>query len=108
MIPTPRMLLSAGVVGVILVGGVAVAHTASAGRLQEQLQLKQITGATPEALPLEPEEGPAPGFSPDPDVVSKHMSEDPAAVGEYWTPERLQGAEPMPIPEVSISIKPRN
>lgn len=104
MIPTPRMLLSAGVVGVILVGGVAVAHTASAGRLQEQLQLKQITGATPEALPLEPEAG----FSPDPYVVSKHLSEDPGAVGEYWTPERLEGAEPMPIPEVSISIKPHN
>ncbi|GAA0427397.1 hypothetical protein Acor_37500 [Acrocarpospora corrugata] len=100
LFPTPRMLISAGVVGVILVGGVAVAHTASAGRLKQPLQLKEVTIATPEQEPgAEPEPNPE-------NVVSNPLSVDPQQVTEYWTRERLEGAQPMPIPEVSISIKP--
>jgi hypothetical protein len=104
LIPTPRTLISAGVVGMILVGGVAVAHTASAGRLNESFQLKEVTRATPAPDPeavTEPEQG-----TPDPNVVSRHLSVDPGEVSEYWTKERLEDAQPMPIPEVSISILP--
>ncbi|GIH24173.1 hypothetical protein Aph01nite_24830 [Acrocarpospora phusangensis] len=98
LFPTPRMLISAGVVGVILVGGVAVAQTAAGGRLQEPLQLKEVTRATP--APVETSE------EPEPYVVSTHLPGNPAEITEYWTKERLEDAQPMPIPEVSISIKP--
>ncbi|WP_155357722.1 hypothetical protein [Acrocarpospora macrocephala] len=105
LIPTPKMLISAGVVGAILVGGVAVAHTASAGRLyEESLRFKEVTRATPAPDPgvvSEPESG-----TPDPNVVSRLMPGDPGEISEYWTKERLEDAQPMPIPEVSISILP--
>ncbi|WP_155350804.1 hypothetical protein [Acrocarpospora pleiomorpha] len=102
LIPTPKMLISAGVVGAILVGGVAVAHTASAGRLNEEsLRLKEVTRATPA-----PDSGVVSEPETDPNVVSRLMPGDPGEISEYWTKERLEDAQPMPIPEVSISILP--
>ncbi|GGO63620.1 hypothetical protein [Nonomuraea cavernae] len=99
-----RMLASAAVVGVIVVGGVSVAAAASAGRLQ---QVGEETGAVLEKA--SPSGGPLTDqmteltSSPEPSdgfVVSKEVNPDPDAAGDYWTEDRMEDAEPMPMPEV--------
>nr|WP_062332265.1 hypothetical protein [Herbidospora sakaeratensis] len=97
MIPTPRMLVSAGIVGVIVVGGVAVAATASTGRLEfEQQRLLKTVGGTEVSTPT-PEPVPS-------NVVVRELETDPEEVGGYWTPENLEQAEPMPIPRVEVTL----
>ncbi|MEV0198250.1 hypothetical protein [Nonomuraea sp. NPDC050691] len=94
---TRKMWASAAVVGVIVVGGVSVAAAASAGRLEkvsketkavvqvDSGQVAELTGQTPE---------------PSSDtVVSRDVNPDPDAVIDYWTDERMEDAEPMPMPE---------
>ncbi|WP_062347653.1 hypothetical protein [Herbidospora yilanensis] len=98
MIPTPRMLISAGIVGVIVVGGVAVAATASAGRIEfEQQRLLKTVGGTAEETVPTPEPVPS-------NVVVRELETDPEEVGGYWTPENLEQAEPMPIPRVEVTL----
>ncbi|WP_113704674.1 hypothetical protein [Nonomuraea lactucae] len=113
---TRKMWASAAVVGVIIVGGVSVAAAASAGRLD---QAARQTGAVVEKS--SPSSKPSGGSSvqtgripdqltqltssPEPRptdgaVVSKEINPDPDKVLDYWTGERLQDAEPMPMPEV--------
>ncbi|MGI5489204.1 hypothetical protein [Microtetraspora malaysiensis] len=117
MKPDRRMLISAGVVTAIVVGGVSVATTASAGRLEQavkeqadqtrakEAQKKTSSNRQPVAPAVE-ETGTLPEELVDvlPDVVERHLSVDPGATGDHWTTERLQGAEPMPMPQVSINI----
>ncbi|MGW0824702.1 hypothetical protein [Streptomyces sp. NPDC002845] len=43
-----------------------------------------------------PSESPA---SPDSGTTSVKTGQDPSAVEEYWTPERMENAEPAPMPE---------
>ncbi|MEZ0070728.1 hypothetical protein [Planotetraspora sp. GP83] len=109
MKPTRRMLISTGVVGAVLVGGVSVAATASAGRLQQATMMTeqgpghgQVTPAPPGPVEITGNPTQSPGY--DPGVVSKEINEDPDEVADYWTPEKMEGAEPMPMPQVSISI----
>ena len=95
MIPTRRMLISAGVVGAILAGGVAVAATASAGRL-DQARRDDQKARTIKTTTVSPS-------LVDPDgVVSHEMNVDPDTIARYWTSDRLQHAEPMPMPEASL------
>ncbi len=53
MIPTPKMLISAGIVGVIVVGGLTVAAAAADGRLEfeQQRLLKTVEGRGETATP---------------------------------------------------------
>ncbi|MCC5580074.1 hypothetical protein IMZ11_31065 [Microtetraspora sp. AC03309] len=114
MKPDRRMLISAGVVTAIVVGGVSVATTASAGRLEQAVKVRTVKEpakgrATPSASPVAPADDQT--IEPEelieniaPYVVENHLSIDPGATGDYWTTERLQGADPMPMPQVSISV----
>ncbi|MFF4772845.1 hypothetical protein [Microtetraspora fusca] len=119
MKPDRKMLISAGVVTAIVVGGVSVTTTASAGRLEQAVkeqadqarakEAQKKTAPAPTRQPVAPaveETGMLPEELVDvlPDVVERHLSVDPGATRDYWTTERLQGAEPMPMPQVSISI----
>ncbi|NAS20346.1 hypothetical protein GT755_01450 [Herbidospora sp. NEAU-GS84] len=100
MIPTPRMLISAGIVGVIVVGGVAVAATASAGRIEfEQQRLLKTVGEKAEETTSAPTPEPVPS-----NVVVRELETDPEEVTGYWTPENLEQAEPMTIPRVEVEL----
>ncbi|NUW38840.1 hypothetical protein [Nonomuraea rhodomycinica] len=94
---TRKMWASAAVVGVIVVGGVSVAAAASAGRLEK---VSKETKAVVQVDPGQVAElaGQTPGPSPDA-VVSHDVNPDPDAVLDYWTDERMEDAEPMPMPE---------
>ncbi|MGV9378672.1 hypothetical protein ACWDRB_22830 [Nonomuraea sp. NPDC003707] len=93
---TRKMWASAAVVGAIVVGGASVAAAASAGKLD---QVAKETRAVVEKAP--PTSSPTPTTSDGGIVVSRDVNPDPGAVVDYWTDQRLQDAQPMPMPEVS-------
>ncbi|QYC41401.1 hypothetical protein Nocox_18960 [Nonomuraea coxensis DSM 45129] len=93
---TRKMWASAAVVGVIVAGGVSIAAAASAGRLD---QAAEETRAVVERQPA-PSPGPS-GGADDGVVVSEEVNPDPDKVFEYWTDDRMEGAEPMPMPVVT-------
>ncbi|WP_061289810.1 hypothetical protein [Herbidospora cretacea] len=99
MIPTPKMLISAGIVGVIVVGGLSVAAAAADGRLEfeQQRLLKTVEGEKTATPAPEPEPVPS-------NVVVRELESDPEEVGGYWTPENLERAEPMEIPRVEVTL----
>lgn len=105
--PAHRMLASAVLVGVVIVGGASVTAAAFAGRLDKDATV----GDTPNTGRVTPADrgptgvgGPAPSPGADPDVVSKEFGGDPGDTAGFWTDERVRDAEPMPIPEVSINV----
>ncbi|HLU70777.1 MAG TPA: hypothetical protein VKZ82_01240 [Nonomuraea sp.] len=85
---------SAAVVGVVVAGGVWVAAAASAGRLE---QARETTRAGIEEISPTPA---GPSAEPTDIVVSTGVNPDPEDVLQYWTDERLEDAQPMPMPEV--------
>lgn len=89
---TRKMWASAAVVGVIVVAGASVAAAASAGKLDE---VARETRAVVEKAT------PSPTTTDDDIVVSHEVNPDPREVIDYWTDQRLQDAEPMPMPMVS-------
>ncbi|MEV0587514.1 hypothetical protein [Nonomuraea sp. NPDC050310] len=101
---TRKMWVSAAVVGVVVAGGLYVAAAASAGRLEK---VSQETRAVVNKMP-EPASGPAeapePAGTPTPEpsdiVVSHEVNENPGDVLQFWSSERMEGAEPMPMPTV--------
>ncbi|UBU17761.1 hypothetical protein [Nonomuraea gerenzanensis] len=93
---TRKMWASAAVVGVIVAGGASVAAAASAGKLD---QVARETRAVVEKA--SPSGQPAPETTDDGVVVSTEVNPDPREVIEYWSDERMEDAEPMPMPEVS-------
>jgi hypothetical protein len=99
---TRKMWASVVVVGVIVVAGASIAAAASAGRLEETRAV--VEKATPTGGPAqEVPATPAPDDSPAPDdgiVVSEEVNPDPTKVLQYWTDQRMEEAEPMPMPEV--------
>ncbi|MFB4273864.1 MULTISPECIES: hypothetical protein [unclassified Nonomuraea] len=105
---TRKLWASAAVVGVIVVGGASVAAAASAGKLDQVARETRavVEKASPSGQPPE-QQTPAPGSSPSgpPDdgiVVSTEVNPDPREVIEYWTDQRMEDAQPMPMPEVSL------
>jgi hypothetical protein len=97
---TRKMWASAAVVGVIVAGGVSIAAAASAGRLDRAGEETRavVEQPTPSGQPTRP--APSPGTS-DGIVVSEEVNPDPGKVLDYWSDERMEEAEPMPMPEVS-------
>ncbi|WP_336206546.1 hypothetical protein [Nonomuraea sp. LPB2021202275-12-8] len=91
---TRKMWVSAAAVGVILVGGVTVAAAASAGRLDQVRQTRAVVEKATPSSPL-PTPDPTEGI-----VVTTEVNPDPDEVTGYWTDERLEEAQPMPMPEV--------
>jgi len=94
---TRKMWASAAVVGVILVGGVSVAAAASAGRLDQARQTRAVVQEDP---PFSPPPTWDAKHTEDGIVVSDEFEADPDEVVGYWTDDRLQEAQPMPMPEV--------
>ncbi|MBX6381368.1 MAG: hypothetical protein IRZ07_00120 [Microbispora sp.] len=119
--PAHKMMASAVLVAVVIVGGASVTAAAFAGRLDDVAK----AGGSPTAEPghggssRDGSKGVAPAdadrrgvtgpqSSPeiDPDVFSKMLTDDPDQVSGYWTPGRMKSASPMPMPEVSVTIVP--
>ncbi|SEH03434.1 hypothetical protein SAMN05444920_13668 [Nonomuraea solani] len=94
---TRKMWASAAVVGVIIVGGASIAAAASAGKLDQVARETRavVEKASPSGQP------PTPEITEDDIVVSREVNPDPREVIEYWTDERMEDAQPMPMPEVS-------
>ncbi|MEV4289673.1 hypothetical protein AB0K40_29570 [Nonomuraea bangladeshensis] len=94
---TRKMWASAAVVGVIVAGGISIAAAASAGRLD---QAAEETRAVVEGPAPQSSGGPS-GGPDDGVVVSEEVNPDPDEVFEYWSDDRMEGAEPMPMPVVT-------
>ncbi|MBD3146376.1 hypothetical protein [Microbispora bryophytorum] len=119
--PAHKMMASAVLVGVVIVGGASVTAAAFAGRLDDVAKVGDAPaaklgpaaggqGSSVEVSPGDPGHddptGPRSGSEVDPDVVLKELTDDPDGVADYWTDERIQGANPLPVPQVSVSIIP--
>ncbi|MCK2219295.1 hypothetical protein MF672_036695 [Actinomadura sp. ATCC 31491] len=100
---TRKMWASAAVVGVIVAGGVSIAAAASAGRLDRvSEQTRAVVGGTsPSGAPGQP--AATPSGTDDGVVVSEEVNPDPDEVLRYWSDDRMEGAEPMPMPVVTES-----
>lgn len=92
---TRKMWASAAVVGVIVVGGASVAAAASAGKLDQVARetRAEVQKASPSGEQPSPE-------SSEPAVVSTEVNPDPQTVLRYWSDQRMEDAQPMPMPEV--------
>ncbi|NBE96035.1 hypothetical protein E1267_41610 [Nonomuraea longispora] len=99
---TRKMWASAAVVGVIVVGGASIAAAASAGKLEQRGE--ETRAVVEKASPSSHPEASTPGPTGDDVVVSREVNPDPGQVIEYWTGERMEDADPMPMPEVSIEV----
>ncbi|MEV7802889.1 hypothetical protein AB0O28_08065 [Microbispora sp. NPDC088329] len=119
--PAHKMMASAVLVGVVIVGGASVTAAAFAGRLDDVAKVGDApaakfgpaTGRHGGSVEVSPDDsgrdgltGPRSTPEVDPDVVFKEFADDPDGVAGYWTPERIRGASPMPMPEVTVSIIP--
>ncbi|MER7132968.1 hypothetical protein [Streptosporangium saharense] len=113
---TRKTWVSAGVVGVVLAGGISVTAAASAGRAEkvpgvgETAPVHAVPPNTPSAgrqpqddTAASPSEQPS---TPDRSVVSRDVNPDPGAVTTYWTERRLQKADPFPMPEADDPAEP--
>ncbi|MEN3539771.1 hypothetical protein AAH991_32005 [Microbispora sp. ZYX-F-249] len=119
--PAHKMMASAVLVGVVIVGGASVTAAAFSGRLDDVAKADDAPAAklgpagrghegSRDILPADSGRG---GFTgsrstpgADPDVVSEALTDDPDGVAGYWTNERMEDAGPMPVPEVSVTIIP--
>ncbi|MFC4587757.1 hypothetical protein [Sphaerisporangium corydalis] len=117
MNPTRKMWISAGVVGVVLAGGISVAAAAASGRGDKTGEVSQETAVTKTYGP-----GEAPGQIPGPEVsanaeptrapkdfvvTNDDINPDPKKVAEFWTEKRMENAEPLPIPVITGEKKPK-
>ncbi|WP_043616936.1 hypothetical protein [Nonomuraea candida] len=95
---TRKMWASAAVVGVIVVGGASIAAAASAGKLDQVARETRavVEKASPSGQPQQPSPETSDGI-----VVSTEVNPDPGEVIDYWTDQRMEDAEPMPMPEVT-------
>ncbi|MEV5410134.1 hypothetical protein AB0K60_15025 [Thermopolyspora sp. NPDC052614] len=136
MEPTRRMLISAGVVGVILAGGASVAAVASAGRL-DQARLEQANEVQQDGIPFSQpspkddllSDGNPPYTSGNPPytsstgdgsekvepaqpreeedfVVSHEINPTPGDALDYWNRGRMEDAKPYPLPVISVKPTP--
>jgi hypothetical protein len=118
MNPTRKMWISAGVVGVVLAGGISVAAAAASGRVGRTDKVSQQTESSKTYGP-----GEAPGQIPGPEVpqnaeptrapkdfvvTNGEMNPNPKKVAEFWTEKRMEEAEPLPIPVITGEKKPKN
>ncbi|GAA4228405.1 hypothetical protein FHR32_007520 [Streptosporangium album] len=110
---TRRTWVSAGIVSVILAGGISVAAAASAGGIGRShdpvtpaVEGDQPAPKNTSASQSPPEAPPSPGTTPPAEdyVVSKDVNPDPQQVGRYWTEQRLEDADPLPMPAVEGNV----
>ncbi|MEV4244611.1 hypothetical protein AB0J63_14495 [Streptosporangium canum] len=114
---TRKTWVSAGIVGVVLAGGISVAAAAATGGIGKPVPAVEgdqpISGGArasqnPPDLSAGPEgdtpaqEDPSQGATAPAEeyVVSKEVNPDPRQVTRYWTEQRLEDAQPLPMPVV--------
>ncbi|MFF0578185.1 superantigen-like protein SSL4 [Streptosporangium saharense] len=112
---TRKTWVSAGVVGLVLAGGISVTAAASASRaekvpaVEETAPVPAVQPDTPSAV-QQPQDDVAPPSeqpsTPDRSVVSRDVNPDPGSVTTYWTEQRLQKADPFPMPEANDPAGP--
>lgn len=104
--------ISAAVVGAVVAGGLFVATAAAAGRAakvgeesEAVVETRELPGAGGTGGAEVTAETPGPresggaAWTPDA-VVSHEVGQSPEEVLEYWSPGRMEQAEPMPMPTV--------
>ncbi|MGW5688549.1 hypothetical protein [Nonomuraea sp. NPDC003754] len=103
MNPSRKTWVSAVTVGVIVAGGVSIAAAASAGRLEKVSQeTTVVVNNTPAPSGRPAETNDTTDETPDDDtVVSHEVEQSPQEAVDYWTESRMEGAEPMPMPEAT-------
>ncbi|MEU4833562.1 hypothetical protein [Streptosporangium sp. NPDC023615] len=111
---TRRAWVSAGVVGLVLAGGISVTAAAAVGGVERAPGTEGTSGPVGEPAPVaphdplpsgepRPSQEPSPSTAPAPAedyVVSKEINPDPEKIVGYWTEDRMEGAEPFPMPIV--------
>ncbi|OUC98236.1 hypothetical protein [Streptosporangium minutum] len=117
---TRKTWVSAGIVSVVLAGGISVAAAAATGGIgrngepvpavegDQPISEGARTSQSPPDLSAGPEgdtpaqEDPSQGATAPAEeyVVSKEVNPDPRQVTRYWTEQRLEDAQPLPMPVV--------
>ncbi|SNT12774.1 hypothetical protein SAMN05216276_102585 [Streptosporangium subroseum] len=111
---TRKTWISAGIVGAVLIGGMSVAAAAADGGIEkiegETRKIEKIDEPAPipprqPGTPSAQEPSPSQETAPpkDDNVVSREINPDPGQTGHYWTDARLEGAQPMPMPEGPVN-----
>ncbi|WP_030915055.1 hypothetical protein [Streptosporangium amethystogenes] len=107
---TRKTWVSAGIVSLVLAGGISVTAAAAAGGIE------RAWGTSDEPVPVAPHapapsssrggppsQEPSPTAPPPPSesyVISEKVNPDPEKVVDYWTEHRMEEAEPFPMPMV--------
>ncbi|GAA4197889.1 hypothetical protein GCM10022252_47420 [Streptosporangium oxazolinicum] len=101
---TRKTWVSAGIVSLVLAGGISVTAAAAAGGAG---RAEKPSGEPTPVAPQEPgtpsPQEPSPTASAPPAeeyVVSRDVNPDPGKVVDYWSENRLEEAEPFPMPMV--------
>ncbi|MDP9869963.1 MULTISPECIES: hypothetical protein [Streptosporangium] len=104
---TRKTWVSAGIVSVVLAGGISVAAAAATGRISKNGDpVPALEGNRPASEGASATPAPDPAASqgtvpPAEDyVVSREVNPDPEKVTRYWTEQRLEDAQPLPMPVV--------
>ncbi|MEU3168052.1 hypothetical protein [Streptosporangium sp. NPDC006930] len=101
---TRKTWVSAGIVSLVLAGGISVTAAAASGGIGRAE--KPSDEPVPAVSPNDPG---APSYEPSPTasappaedyVVSREVNPDPEKVFGYWNEDRLEQAEPFPMPMV--------
>ncbi|GAA3036916.1 hypothetical protein [Streptosporangium longisporum] len=109
---THRTWVSAGVVGLVLAGGISVTAAAASGGIGRTAE--PVSTPSSEPAPVAPHDplpsgDPRPSQEPSPTapvppaedhVVSREINPDPEKIVGYWTEDRMEEAEPFPMPIV--------
>ncbi|MGC5016034.1 hypothetical protein ACLQ2R_35160 [Streptosporangium sp. DT93] len=116
---TRRTWVSAGVVGLVLAGGISVTAAAAAGGVERALGTERVREPVSEPAPVAPHDPlpsgqPRPSQEPSPTttsppaedyVISREINPDPEKIVGYWTEDRLEEAEPFPMPIVEGPLR---
>ncbi|WP_440071441.1 hypothetical protein [Streptosporangium sp. OZ121] len=100
---TRKTWVSAGIVSLVLAGGISVTAAAASGGIgkTEKPSAEPVPVAPSEPGTPSPEPSPTTPVPPAEDfVVSREVNPDPRKVVEYWSENRLEEAEPFPMPMV--------
>jgi|GEM_PF-6812056 len=106
---TRKTWVSAGIVSLVLAGGISVTAAAASGGIggAEKPSDEPVPAVSPNE-PGPPSYEPSPTVSTPPAeeyVISKEVNPDPGRVFGYWNESRLEQAEPFPMPMVDGPVE---
>ncbi|MEU4410372.1 hypothetical protein AB0F88_38200 [Streptosporangium sp. NPDC023963] len=105
---TRKTWVSAGIVSLVLAGGISVTAAAASGGIgrAEKPSAEPVPVAPNEPGTSSQEPSPTAPVPPAEDfVVSREVNPDPRKVVEYWSENRLEQAEPFPMPMVDGPVR---